>query len=389
MSETERVTIERLAAEGDGVGRLADGRVVFVPATAPGDVALVRIVEEQPRFARAELVSVLQPGASRVEPRCPLVGVCGGCAWQHIAYTDQCSAKARRVADTFERVAKLALPGPVECTPCPAPYGYRSRARLGFRDGVVGFRRTRSHQLCGASACPVLVPALDAALARLSDDPPAGNGELTLAAGDDGSVCVTGDGRAGIPIGIDAPPAAARIRISPGVFFQANSALRQTLAEAVHTLAGTGARALELFAGSGFFTLGLAARFDRVLVVESQGLATRDLAENLARSGHANVEVLTGLAERTLEAPTVTGFSPDVVVLDPPRKGLDRVAADRIAMLGAPRIVYVACDPATQARDAARIAGHGYRLTRLRAYDLFPQTPHVESIALLERDARG
>ena len=388
MSASQNVTIERLASEGDGVGRLADGRVVFVPATAPGDVAEVRIVEEHPRFARAELVRVTEPGPSRVQPRCPLVGTCGGCAWQHIEYSEQCAAKARRVAETFERVAKLSPPDTVECTPCPAPYGYRSRARLGFRDGVVGLRQVRSHRLCGASSCPVLVPLLDATLARLADDPPSGNGELTLAAGDDGSVCVTGDGRDGVAIEIESAPSSTRIQISPGVFFQANSVLRQPLAEAVHALAGEGERALELFAGSGFFTMGLAGRFERVLVVEAQGRATRDLAANLAAAGHANVEVVTGLAERKLEAPALADFAPDVVLLDPPRKGLDRVAADRIAMLGAPRIVYVACDPATQARDVARIAGHGYRLTQLRAFDLFPQTPHVESIALLEKEAR-
>ena len=389
MSDPENVTIERLASEGDGIGRLADGRVVFVPATAPGDVARVRVIEEHPRFARAELLHVTEPGPSRVEPRCPLVGTCGGCNWQHIGYDAQCAAKARRVADTFERVAKLVPPEAVECTPCPTPYGYRSRARVGFRDGVVGFRRVRSHRLCAASTCPVLVPALDAALARLSDDPPGGDGELTLAAGEDGRVCVTGDGRDGVPIEIVSAPGRTAIQISPGVFFQANAQLRRPLAEAVHALAGTGARALELFAGSGFFTPGLAERFGRVLVVESQGRATRDLAANLAAAGHTNVEVVTGLAERKLEAPALAGFAPDVVVLDPPRKGIDRVAADRIAMLGAPRIVYVACDPATQARDAARMASHGYRLAQLRAFDLFPQTPHVESIALLEKEERA
>ncbi len=130
--------------------------------------------------------------------------------------------------------------------------------------------------------------------------------------------------------------------------------------------------------------MGLAERFERVLVVESHGRATRDLAANLGAAGVDNVDVVTGLAERKLDSPRLRDFAPDAVVLDPPRRGLERAVADRVASLRAPRIVYVSCDPATHARDCARLASAGYRLTQLRAFDLFPQTPHVESIAVLE-----
>ena len=387
MSALLQLRIERLASGGEGVGREEGGRVVFVPATAPGDLARVRLVEEQKRFARAELVELLEAGPERVEPRCPLVGECGGCAWQHVSYAQQCRSKAERVADAFARVARLELPAPVECTPCPEPFGYRSRARVGFRDGVVGFRRIRSHSLCAAATCPVLVPALDQALGRLATKPPGGDGELTLAAGDDGAVCITGDGRKGPAIEILAGE--TPIRVSPGVFFQANALLRSSLAGAVHELAGEGIRALELFAGSGYFTVGLAERFEQVLVVESHGRATRDLASNLGAAGRDNVEVVTGMAERKLDSRRLCDFAPELVLLDPPRKGLDRVASDRIADLGAARIVYVSCDPATHARDCGRLAKRGYRLTSLRAFDLFPQTPHVEAIAVLEAPGTG
>ncbi len=378
-----QLRIERLAGSGEGVGRDETGRVVFVPDTAPGDLVQVRIVEERKRFARAELASLDEPGPSRIDPPCPLVGECGGCAWQHLDYAEQCHAKAERVRDAFERVAGLVLPGPVECTPSPAPFGYRSRARVGFRDGVVGFRRLRSHSLIAAAHCPVFVPALDAALARLNADPPKGHGELTLAAGEDGSVSVTGDGRQspGIEILAGDDP----IRVSPGVFFQANALLRSDLAAAVHQAAGRGSRALELFSGSGYFTVGLARRFEQVLVVESHGRATRDLAANLAAAGQDNVEVVTGLAERKLASPRLSAFEPEVIVLDPPRKGLERQAVERITALHAPRIVYVSCDPATHARDCARLLTAGYHLTSLHAFDLFPQTPHTEALATLER----
>jgi 23S rRNA (uracil1939-C5)-methyltransferase len=236
--------------------------------------------------------------------------------------------------------------------------------------------------LIAAPHCPVFTPALDAVLARLCANPPNGNGELTIAAGEDGAVCITGDGRQspGVTILAGEDP----VRVSPGVFFQANALLRSTLAAAVHEAAGTGVRALELFSGSGYFTVGLARRFEQVLVVESHGRATRDLAANLAAAGHDNVEVVTGLAERKLESPRLVAFEPDAIVLDPPRKGLDRSSAERIAALRAPRLVYVSCDPGTHARDCARLLGEGYRLASLEAFDLFPQTPHTEAIAVLE-----
>ncbi len=383
MTVEFRLEIERLASGGEGVGHAPDGRVVFVPATAPGDHVDVRIIEEQKRFLRAEVIDLVTAGPGRVAPRCSLVGTCGGCTWQHLDYPTQCQAKAERVAETFARVAGIELSEPVECTPSPDPFGYRSRARVGFRDGVIGFRQTGSHTLCPASACPVLVPALDQELARLSANPPDGNGELTLAAGEDGGVCVTGDASAGSSISIRA--ADHEIEISPGVFFQANALLRTALATAVHEAAGRGSRAMELFAGSGYFTIGLAERFDEVLVVEAQGRATKDLVRNLARAGRENVDVVTGVAERSLSSPRLTDFAPDVVVLDPPRKGLEGAAVERIAALAPRRVVYVSCDPATHARDAKKFVGLGYAVQSLRAFDLFPQTSHVEAIAVLDR----
>ena len=384
MSERFALRVERLASGGDGVGRGPDGRVVFVPGSCPGDTVEVRVAEAHRSFLRAELLGVLEPGPERVAPRCPLVGECGGCRWQHVSYAEQCRAKQAIVRDAYARIGGFAALPELEFHPCPAPYGYRARARLGFRDGVVGYRRERSHRLCRAERCPVLVPALERALAELHEHAPEGDGELTLCAGDDGEVCITGDGRPGQAIELRV--AGDRVRVSPGVFCQANARLREPLALAVHEAVGTGARALELFAGAGYFTLGIARRHARVLVVESHGRATRDLAENLGTAGLENVEITTGLAERKLTGGRLADFAPEVVVLDPPRKGLHESLPVRIAALGARRIVYVACDPATQARDVRRLCERGYGLARLQAFDLFPQTPHVEVLAELRAD---
>jgi 23S rRNA (uracil1939-C5)-methyltransferase len=379
------VEVERLAAGGEGVAHAADGRVVFVPATAPGDRARVRVVETHPKWLRAELVAVEAPGPGRVEPRCPLVGRCGGCAWQHLAYETQRAAKAAILREALERIGGLALPGEVEVVASPA-FGYRGRARIGTARGVVGYRRPRSHALEPTAACPVLVPVLEEALAKLAAAPPARDGEIELAAGDDGSVRAWGPG--GLLLGeaeLAIAAGAHRIRVSPGVFFQGNARLRSALLEAVLEAAGSGFRALELCAGAGFFTLGLAARFREVMAVESSPPAVRDLRRNVQAAGVRNVRIECAPLEGLLASPRLPGFAPEAIVVDPPRTGLGADVAEAIAGLGARRLVYVSCAPPTLARDLAVLAQRGLRLASVRGFDLFPQTPHVEALAVLER----
>jgi len=376
------LAIERLASGGEGVAHDPDGRVVFVPGTVPGDRVEVRLVEERRRFARGEVLQRIEDGPDRVEPRCPLVGRCGGCTWQHVAYPAQVRAKAAIVEDALRRIGRLELPGEVVCTPSPEPFGYRGRARLGFDRGRVGFRHLRSHALCPTTTCPVLAPPLAEALAELGREPPEGQGELTLAAGDDGAVCITGDGRPGSGVVLEV--AGDRVRVSAGGFLQVNALLRGALADAVFEAVGSGERLAEYFAGAGFFTLGLARRFGRVVAVESHPTATGDLAANLAAAGLSNVKIETAQAESDRHRDALERFAPQVVVLDPPRTGLPPGFAESVAALGADRIVYVSCDPATLARDLRVLCDHGYRLATVRAFDLFPQTPHVETLATLE-----
>jgi 23S rRNA (uracil1939-C5)-methyltransferase len=378
------VEVERLAAGGEGVAHAPDGRVVFIPATAPGDRARVRVLETHPKWLRAELVAVEAPGPGRVEPRCPLVGRCGGCAWQHLDYATQRAAKGAILRDALERIGGLALPGEVEVVASP-PFGYRGRARIGTARGVVGYRRLRSHAPEPTSACPVLVPALEDALAKLAAAPPKRDGEIELAAGDDGRVRAWGPGGLLGDAELKVAAGAQRIRVSPGVFFQGNARLRGALLEAVLDAAGGGSRALELCAGAGFFTLGLASRFREVMAVESSPPAVRDLRSNVEAAGVRNVRIECAPLEGLLASAPLRGFAPDAIVVDPPRTGLGTDVAEAIAGLGAERLVYVSCAPPTLARDLAVLAQQGLRLASVRGFDLFPQTPHVEALAVLER----
>jgi len=376
--------VERLAAGGDGVGRAPDGRVTFIPFSAPGDRLRVCTTEVHRRYLRASVIEMITPGPSRVEPLCPVFGDCGGCAWQHLHYTAQLEAKRGILRDALTRIGKLAaVPEQIEMRGSPMAYGYRSRARVVVEEAGVGFRRRGSHRVCPTAHCPVLVPELDATLAALARDPQAPRGEWELAAGDSGEVSLLAPkGRTRGEKKIHLRLAGGSVAISAGVFSQANIALRADLADAVHEAAGEGESALELFAGAGFLTLGLARRFRRLVAIESDPRAVRDLRENLSAARIESAEVRGVPVEDALGNAQLRHLRPDVIVLDPPRTGLPRGVA---SALDAARLVYLSCDPATLARDLASLQEGGFRLVRVMGFDLFPQTPHVEALAVVEK----
>ncbi|TDJ18988.1 MAG: class I SAM-dependent RNA methyltransferase [Deltaproteobacteria bacterium] len=376
------VVITGLAAGGDGVGRLADGCVVFVPFSVPGDQLRIRVVERRKRFARGEIEEILEPGEARTEPRCAVFGECGGCAWQHLEHQAQLAAKAQIIADSIGRIAGLALPGEVILTPSPSAYGYRARTRVLVEGGRVGYRKKHSHRLCAISTCPILTPELDALLAEIAKGPPLADGEWELCSAGGRVRSVRLSEHAGNRLSLDVGP--DRVAFSAGVFAQSNGLLIETLVEHVLAAAGRGGQLLELFCGTGLFTLGLARNFDVVVAIESSASAVADLRANLRAAGRDNVEVVEGRVEEVLA--TRDPHRPAVVVLDPPRPGLAPSAIERLVALEAGRIVYLSCDPATLARDLGILSDHGYVLQRVECIDLFPQTPHIETLVTLEAD---
>jgi 23S rRNA (uracil1939-C5)-methyltransferase len=407
------LTIERLASDGDGVGRLPDGRVAFVPFTAPGDRVRVRVVAQRARHVRATVRALLTAGPGRTAPACAVFGQCGGCRWQHLDSATQIEAKRARIGDALLRIAKLDPPDSLPLIPSPVPYAYRGRARVLVQGGRVGFRRARSHVVCPTTGCPVLVPTLEAALAELAADPPRTDGEWELVADVSGEVrrapCTPESlPRPGAPDRAQrdlrrAPRESSRDRValhqddedplfvSPHVFAQSNVRLIDAMVDAVIRAAGEGELAVELFAGAGLFTRGLARHFARIVAIEANHAAARDLAANLRSAGLDNVTPLAERVEDWMERRSDPRshdglpLRPDVVVLDPPRRGLAPGAADALARLGAQRIVYLSCDPATWARDLAVLADRGYELGAVTGFDLFPQTPHVETLAVMTR----
>ena len=323
------------------MGRLADGRVIFVPGTAPGDRVHVGIEQEKKRFVRGRVLEVVEPGPGRCEPRCAVFGQCGGCAWQHLEYSSQLQAKRQIVEDAVGRIAKLPIPETIVVHASPVEYGYRTRTRVLGQAGRIGYRSLGSNNLCAVDGCPVLVGPLENALRDLkapevpSQDPC----EFELVAAPSGAVRVAGlpaDESQPLPSGppIDVVAGGERLVVSPGVFLQANASLFDALIEAVAGAAQPGKSpfglALELFAGAGFLTRRLARCFDAVVAVESFGPAVRDLEGNLAFLEIDNVEVVQAKVEEMLAA---SALRPDVIVLDPPRSGLPGPALAPLAAM--------------------------------------------------------
>ncbi|MDJ0785586.1 MAG: class I SAM-dependent RNA methyltransferase [Myxococcota bacterium] len=384
QAEVELV-IDRLTNEGDGIARGADGRVVFVPGTAPGDRVRAAITESKKSFQRASVVALLEPGPGRTEPACSVFDECGGCTWQHLSYEAQAAAKRASLRDALVRIGKLELDSEPGFVPSPTPYGYRARARLLSDGRAVGFRKQRSNEPCATPSCPVLAPALEEERRKLAEQG-ARPGEWEIALGDDGQTRRHDLSiRGGPTIDLQAPGTPHVLRLSPGVFAQSHLTLRGPLGEHAIAMAGEGRRLLELYSGAGFLTLGLALRHEIVEAVESHAGAIADLRANCRAAGIRNVRSIRDRVEHWLRRSPLQRV--DTLVLDPPRSGLPKGIPERVLELRAQRIVYVSCDPATLARDLRALVPGGYRLTDTTGFDLFPQTPHLEAVAVLERGA--
>ncbi len=426
-AEVHRVTA--LASEGDGIARTAAGRVVFVVGGVPGDVVELADVREHKGTLRARIARIVEASPDRIAPGCALFGQCGGCLWQHVRYSAQLAAKRANVRAALERIGGLSVPGEVEIVESPDAYHYRARTRVVEVEGGVGYRRRGSNEVIRVEACPVLVPAAETVLARhgraigeaqaavrrrgpgprSSARAPRAAGserEWIVTAGSQGEARVfpiqdsagsaarstpTHDPHAIAPPALELTVAGERLRVSGPGFVQGNALLWDRLALEVRErclgprLEQAPTRFLELYAGIGFLTLPLARAGLRGVAVESDRQAVADLAFNLERAGLAGA--VTAVSSRVEDRRELAHWlaEADLLLVDPPRVGLEPRVREAIARGGPARVVYVSCDPATLARDLKELVGAGYRLASVVAFDLFPQTPHVETIVRLER----
>jgi 23S rRNA (uracil1939-C5)-methyltransferase len=407
----ERVGIERIAAGGDGVGRLADGRVVFVPRTAPGDVVTLKDLRPSRRFARARLDRVLEPGPERIEPRCPhyTTDSCGGCQLQHLTTRAQLTARRSVVGDALRRLGRLDVSDP-EIEPAEQQFGYRAKLtlavspdarRIGLHPlgpGQDVFELARCHITADSlmelwsvlrDLKQLLAPGLDRLVLRLDR-----SGGRHVVAQVAGSVVWTRAAELAVELGRRKQPAtlwwhpeggAARVVAGPrgsagppaSVFEQVHPAMGDRVRRFAVSRLGpvAGQRVWDLYAGIGETTALLVEAGAQVESVE------RD-ARAVAHAASTGVSALrhAGLAETIVPR---LGQA-DVVVTNPPRNGMDPIVSAAVAASAARRVVYVSCDPATLARDIAALAPR-FALAEVRTFDMFPQTAHVETVAVLDR----
>jgi tRNA/tmRNA/rRNA uracil-C5-methylase (TrmA/RlmC/RlmD family) len=423
--ETLSLTIEKPAAGGRMIAR-ADGLVVLVSGAIPGEQVIGRVERVGRGVAYAEVVSVEQPSPDRrpalADP------LCGGCLYSHIAYERQLLVKALVIEDAFARIGRLTVPGPVRVLGSPQD-GYRMRARLHVNDGRIGFFREGTHALCDprptgqlrSDTCDLLdalasgLRSLDATevreielsenidasqrvvhceLERRSRVRLAGLGELGglsgLTVGTPGRGPLDADVLSGSPHvddHLDIDGVQVRLRRHVLSFFQANRYLLPSLVEHVVGRVPPSAPVVDLYAGAGLFSIAAAAaRRAQVTAVEGDRAGAADLAENAGDSDGRVIAVHAPVEEFVRhQRPTGT----ELLIVDPPRTGMSNAAIDGALALGASTIVYVSCDVATLARDAGKITGAGYALETVTGFDLFPNTPHVESVVTFVRDPKS
>jgi len=362
------LTITDLTADGDGVGRAAGERVVFVPDTLPGDRLVVRLVQVKPRYARGKQQRLLENSPHRVRPRCIVADKCGGCQWQHIAETYQLEAKQGQVVQALKRVGGFPQPPVQPILASPTLEGYRNKATY-----PVGL--SPSHQVkvgyYQAAAWMQQYPKLVGVLLNR-------NGDRTNVIFGPETRCVVGQSH------LREKFAGLNFQIHPATFFQIHTEQAEVLLQVIlATLNLQGQEAIvDAYCGIGTLSLPLAQQSAQVIGLEMQPEAVQQARQNAEQNGIDNV---TFQVSTVAEGLTQLPLSPDIVVLDPPRKGCGSEAIASLLALAPPRIVYVSCKPATLARDLKHLCQDGpYQLVQVQPIDFFPQTAHVECVAFLK-----
>ena len=395
------VTIERILPGGFGLAH-AEGRTLMVALAAPGDRLRVRVDRVKGNVGFASIIEVVEPSPVRIAPPCPYFGRCGGCDFQQLTYEAQLSAKAEIIKDCLHRIWRINTVPDFNITPAPHHWRYRSRAQWQY-DSVrqrLGYFESASRRVCDVSECAVLAPELQRTLETLRHNMSegllpdeakyfravAGDKGVSVAPGVSGPSIGEDDDSERLP-DINRSIGEEEYKLNAQSFFQTNADLLPGLiAGAIGDLSGD--TAIELYCGVGLLTLPLARRFNRVIAVEENSDAASFARENLAGADLVNAEVVAADVAAWIEsdlkcAVGAGALEIDFLLLDPPRAGAESRVIGGILQLKPKRICYVACDPATLARDLKKLIGGGYSLDSLDAFDMFPQTHHVETIAKL------
>ncbi len=391
-----------------------DGKAIFVPYALPGETITARITRDKDRFAFAHVERIDMPAPERVDPRCAHFGAgeCGGCQWQHADYAAQLVHKEKIVREQFARIGGLRDVLVHPTIPSADPWAYRSHVTLHITpNGEPGFMSdSDGARALAIRECHIMRPEVLALFEQIKPFRWRGVDTIRLQVGDDGARAI-GITRKDPRAKIDVPDVDASIvltdsdrtkplrgsgvvryhvhnrtfAVTVGGFFQVNSSGAHTLVDLVNDRLGDMGEihhALDLYAGVGLFSAFMANRATRVTAIESYAPAVRDAKIN--HMDRANITLVAATIEDALPLMVKRGDHADAAVVDPPRAGMKEAALDALAAMHPRRVVYVSCDPTTLARDAKRLIAHGYTLIDVQPIDMFPQTYHIESVAVFD-----
>lgn len=431
------LTIEKIIHGGRGLARLDNNMVVLVPFVLPGETVVARERKMHRSYLEADLVEILQPSADRIEAPCPYYAQCGGCNFQHMTASAQQQAKENILREALGR-AGIFLPegifSPILTSPVPYHYRYRIRLQVD-EEGRIGFYKAASNSIVDINSCLIATIEINETLQQIrSALPPAicrllSEIELLQSPADDAVHCIfhirqdtpsSATATAGLIKAYPTPFSTISIKRGrniesmqngsqpvllrqdftagvsgapyslawhPGSFFQVNARQNPALVGLVCSLAGDCAdrRVLDLYCGAGNFAIPLALEGGIVTGVEHDAAGIAQARENARQSRIKIIHFHAANVQKWLRSRKNRTTGWDIIVLDPPRQGMGREAA-LLAEQGAEKIIYVSCDPATLARDASLLISAGYRIVTVRPVDMFPQTHHIESVVLLEKN---
>jgi 23S rRNA (uracil1939-C5)-methyltransferase len=394
---------------GDAFGRMEDGKPVFVPFAMPGEKVRVRIPTEKKDYCIGKLEQVISPSLRRVVPRCEHFTDCGGCHYQHLSYEHQLEVKQKIVTDQLRRIGKISDPQVNEIIPSPMQWNYRNTVQFHVSpNGKLGFRESNGSRIVEVKECHLPVPELGELWPKLDIDPASGINRIMLRVGSDGELL------AGLECEHDFPPEfnldfplsvhflgkeqdyllagdshsvmtvnGVDFMVSPRSFFQVNLAQAEAMVQYVlaNCEVSSNSTVLDLYCGVGLFSAFLAPKVKELVGVELSESACNDFATNL--DARDNVSLYIGRVEEIVPSLQVL---PDLVIVDPPRAGLDKKVVETLKKSSTRQLVYVSCDPSTLARDCKRLIEGGFAIDKVQPFDLFPQTYHVETIVLMSRE---
>jgi 23S rRNA (uracil1939-C5)-methyltransferase len=404
------VTLTTLTYGGEAMGRLPDGRAVFVPFGLPNERVRVRLTEEKKGFARGEIIEILQTSAERIEPRCIHFSKCGGCHYQNLSYENQLKAKTDILRDQLKRIGKIENPPVKPMIASEHEWHYRNHLQFHLtEEGKLGFVNSRGRAVLPILECHLPETGIQTFWPELQFESRADVDRVSLRSGLDEELLVIFESETtDIPeLDIEADVSIVHIyeehtaviagqdhltmrvldedfHVSAASFFQVNTGMAEKMVKHLQTSLPVSLSTvlLDVYCGAGLFSKFFAPVCKQVIGIESSESACEDFAINLDE--FENVELYEGSAEEVL--PGLAGkFDGSLcMIVDPPRAGIEKHALDAIINIKPQVIAYVSCDPSTLARDAARLIKAGYQLEEITPFDLFPQTYHIESISLFK-----